>query len=63
MKNVMQFFLPKRYVSGRIFMKIRSVVLHKAADRQTDRQTDKRRVKHKSLAELADDMLQLKESS
>jgi len=45
-----QFFPVHRYICVKIFMKIRSVVLRKAAnretDRQTDRQTDKRPVLH-----------------
>jgi len=41
-------FLVKRYISDRTFMKMRSVVLRKVANRriQTDKQTNKRWVKH-----------------
>jgi len=44
-----QLFLVQRYICGKIFMMIRSVVLCEDANRQTDRQTDKRPVKHNLL--------------
>jgi len=36
-----QFFLVYRYICGKFFVKIRSVVLRKVANRQTDRQIDR----------------------
>jgi len=40
-KNFIKFFLVHRYICGKIFKKIRSVVFtYKVANRQTDRQTN-----------------------
>jgi len=40
--EINQFFLLQRYILGKIFMKIRSVVLCEVANRQTERQTNAR---------------------
>jgi len=45
-----QFFFAHRYISGKIFVKMKSVAyfLHELASRQTERQIDKRRV-HRTM--------------